>query len=347
MNELREKAMNTNFSQPPGDTKPFPSSPGKRATILLGLALVLMLCGFALYQLIHPEPSCQGKTLRQWIGEGAASVNSRQLMSSMMTNPAAADQAIAGVPAFVAVKSLGAEAVPTLMECLKTRRSSGPPSVWGQLYFNHIANSPYLSRLLPPSAVFARDPAPVVRFAALCLMGMNRISSEEQVALLVKIRKEQWDYSVVGYLLKRTLLSPEPVEPIIDRLCKEAGDNTLALELFDSYGVREAYLVKHFIPLLADTRAGLRQKTVFNLREMGPLAKPALPALMNTATHDSDHDIRRYAVGAIGAIGPGAKEAIPFLVNLVRAEDRSLGAAAANAIKQIDPQAALEPAVTP
>ena len=167
------------------------------------------------------------------------------------------------------------------------------------------------------------------------------------MALLVKWRKEKWDPSVGGYLLKRIALSPEPVEPIIERLCREAGDNTLALELYDAYGVREAYLVKYFIPLLNDKRPGLRQRTVWRLKEMGCLSKPALPALMNTVAHDPDDQIRSLAVGAIGAIGPGAKEAIPFLVNLAKAEDRRLGAAAAQAIKEIDPRAALGPAVNP
>ena len=336
------------FSPSPGAGRSFPRFLSSRAKILAGLALVLLFWGFVGFRLIYsPEPSYEGKTLRQWIQEGAVYADSSELMSLVRTDPAAADQALARVPAFGAMWALGAEAVPALMECLRIRPIPMSPPVWRRLYVEHIANSKYLSRLFPPSRFLVRNPTPATRFAALCLVGMNRLSAAKQVSLLVKLRHDSADYSVVCYLLKRTLLSPEPWEPILDRFFKESGDYPLAIELYNRYGVREVYLVKYFIPLLTNHQAGWRQTAACTLMNIGFISKPALPALMKAATSDPDALVRTFAVEAIGAIGPGAKEAIPLLVNLAKAEDGRLGAAAAQAIKQIDPRAANEPAVSP
>ena len=70
------------------------------------------------------------------------------------------------------------------------------------------------------------------------------------------------------------------------------------------------------------------------LRDHGPLANPAhfVPALMEML-RDSDPQVRRAAVRALGNIGPYAKPAIPVLTRLL--QDQFLHEAAAEALEKI------------
>jgi hypothetical protein len=72
----------------------------------------------------------------------------------------------------------------------------------------------------------------------------------------------------------------------------------------------------------------------------GPAATPALTELLR----DGDPYVRRYAADCLGDLGPVAKPAVPALLALYRDEGLpgSVRDTAAQALKQIDPQAAAE-----
>ena len=46
---------------------------------------------------------------------------------------------------------------------------------------------------------------------------------------------------------------------------------------------------------------------------LGPIAKPAVPALI-TSLNDSDAEVRRWAASCLGVVGPAAEAAVPALV---------------------------------
>ena len=72
--------------------------------------------------------------------------------------------------------------------------------------------------------------------------------------------------------------------------------------------------------LARQLREGDRQAkrdAAYALSQLGPGAKPALPALIEGA-RSRDAQIRAFSVSAIARIGPGAQEAIPVLIDQMR-----------------------------
>jgi esterase/lipase superfamily enzyme/HEAT repeat protein len=60
----------------------------------------------------------------------------------------------------------------------------------------------------------------------------------------------------------------------------------------------------------------------FTLEELGPAAKPALPALIDVVENKENDDLTRsLAADAIGKIGPAARDAVPTLIRVARDED--------------------------
>jgi HEAT repeat protein len=79
--------------------------------------------------------------------------------------------------------------------------------------------------------------------------------------------------------------------------------------------------------------------SVETLREIGPPAKTAVPALI-WALGDVRY-IRSTAADALRAIGPeSVKTAVPALVRLLKDDDAEVRSAAIKALKVIEPQAA-------
>jgi HEAT repeat protein len=62
---------------------------------------------------------------------------------------------------------------------------------------------------------------------------------------------------------------------------------------------------------------GLRATAAMELRELGPAARPATPALAE-ALKDRSLNVRYWAATALAAIGPDAREAVPALLAALR-----------------------------
>ena len=70
------------------------------------------------------------------------------------------------------------------------------------------------------------------------------------------------------------------------------------------------------------------------LRELGPLAKPAVPALVR-ALNCGDKYVEREAPRSLGAIGEGARDAVPTLIEKLRMSTRDAGWFSAEALGKI------------
>jgi len=108
---------------------------------------------------------------------------------------------------------------------------------------------------------------------------------------------------------------------------------------------------------LQEENAKFRWAAAVFLGEMGPAAEHAIP-LLEKATQSADKETASCAVQALGRLGPSAKQAVPDLTALLK--DLAMGSptimgrgfgqesvsnAAANAIAQIDPEAAAKASV--
>ena len=88
-------------------------------------------------------------------------------------------------------------------------------------------------------------------------------------------------------------------------------------------------------PLVED-----RISSAKDLGEIGPKAKAALPALIQTLQKDEDGGVRARAAGALGNIGPEAKEVVSALIEALKDEDGGVRARAAEALRKINTPAA-------
>jgi HEAT repeat protein len=85
---------------------------------------------------------------------------------------------------------------------------------------------------------------------------------------------------------------------------------------------------------LAEQDSQTRRLSAWTLGDLGPLAKPAVPALIR-ALDDRDPEVRREVAAALGQLGPEAKAAVKPLRDALN--DRNLRLHAAVALLQISP----------
>ena len=69
---------------------------------------------------------------------------------------------------------------------------------------------------------------------------------------------------------------------------------------------------------------------------LGPVAAPAVPALIDMVASDMDEQVRFEAALALAQIGPPAKDAIPVLADALRADNRYVRDNSVLALKRID-----------
>lgn len=82
--------------------------------------------------------------------------------------------------------------------------------------------------------------------------------------------------------------------------------------------------------------ADQRRAAAKALCDMGPEARPAVPALIQ-ALKDKDLFVRRFSAQAIGEVGPDAKEAVPALKASLGGSRKEVVEAAANALGKLGP----------
>ena len=104
---------------------------------------------------------------------------------------------------------------------------------------------------------------------------------------------------------------------------------------------KDGDLAKDFMRCLKNPHHFVREEAVRALRDLGPQAKSAVPALIEVLQHDPNADVRLTAGGTLGAIGPGAKAAIPSLTKALKDPDPHISRTAAWALGRIGAEAAV------
>jgi HEAT repeat protein len=94
--------------------------------------------------------------------------------------------------------------------------------------------------------------------------------------------------------------------------------------------------VPPLIDTLKDKESSVRLAAVQALGRLGPLAKPAVPGLIEVLQKDREAVVVGAAIWAVGEIGEGARDAIPALQKIIKEEDEPLPKAATEAINKIE-----------
>jgi HEAT repeat protein len=105
-----------------------------------------------------------------------------------------------------------------------------------------------------------------------------------------------------------------------------AGQAALALKTIDLAAARQ--VITAYLPALAEQDVHLRRNACSVLASLGPVAKPAVPALTH-ALNDSDEIVRARAVSALGEIGIPAKDVVPALATALHDNSSQVRHAAA------------------
>ncbi len=166
-----------------------------------------------------------------------------------------------------------------------------------------------------------------VRRFAVQALGTAKADPKVAVPVLKPLIKDNEKELAEAAITALGSMGPTAVAPLIDALNnkpkplakKEKGKKT---------------------PKVPDSSAHLRNKAAEALGQIGPEARAAVPALIQTL---KDPEVRAAAITALGAMGPAAKEALPALQELTKAKgakkDKALKQLTTTAIKKIRGQA--------
>jgi len=293
-----------------------------RAILILALAAPIVL-GLALLAIHGLEPSYQGKRLGAWLEELPA--------KSTVPAPGSVIGASSPSPQFdptveaasAAVRQIGTNAIPTLLDLLRRRDSRF-----------RLAVTSLLSKQSLIRFRFARD----YELRARSLAGFRALGpiAAPAVPKLLKLYRERDD-------LRRELqdalaaIEPESVRGLAGELDSPHVERRLdaAHILGDWFGPSAEPAVPALVRRLEedkDTR--VRQRAAVSLGRIARMPTLAVPAL-RMRLNDPDRLVRVLAINAIAEFGSAAESAVPELVKRLEDEDLGVRRCAASCLGKI------------
>jgi HEAT repeat protein len=188
------------------------------------------------------------------------------------------------------------------------------------------------------------------------------------------------DPSVRGYAVKalnEISYGDAEVRKTLEGLIRPAMPHAITIQLIAQYHLSSSNAVQTLIGILNDGSITNRNEAIYLLKEIGPKAQTATPALLKTlkhpdrylrakscatlaavkgeptqvvpflvdALHDPDSFVRANAAEALGLYGAKAKYAIPQLLAMKETTNRLENYCVQKALKQIDPETATKAGV--
>ncbi len=227
----------------------------------------------------QPEPVYQGKPLRYWVAKTASQ---GQTASDLIQ----ADQA---------VRHIGTNAIPTLLEMLQEKDST--------LKLKWIALLKKQHFIQPPQPAWLHNYQAVQAFEVLGPTASNAVSALVQVyrMKISQISQEDtlWALHGLGPSVLPTA-TPVLLNAITnsDRLLSAIAAETIG----QIHGQPEVF-VPALINATKDSNLDIRFNAVYALGEYGSAAKPAVPTLIS-ALNDADPSVRASATNALKQIDP-------------------------------------------
>jgi hypothetical protein len=263
---------------------------GRRKAAILLLVAALGGAAFLAWTFYRPEPVYQGKALSAWAQQYGS--------NRWNANQAAAREAE------VAVRQIGSDAIPFLLDQVRTEESRTKkklrellPRTWhDNLHLNDTSGK---TRRIGAHGIAA--------------LGTNAPAS------------------VVPRLIEIATHHPE-----------EDG-RYIAVFALSRLGPRAESAVLFFIQCLTNTCAIIREEGAVGLGQVGRQPEIAIPALMKyiESARASPHGFEaRAAIAALGRFGTNAKPAVPLLLSFLKHEKVELREAVTNYLPYIDADAA-------
>jgi hypothetical protein len=106
-------------------------------------------------------------------------------------------------------------------------------------------------------------------------------------------------------------------------------------------------LIQRRLPQPVENSTGTRTNAATLLGLMGPIAKPAIPALIQTLQQDDSPEVRQAAAAALGRPGYQDKIIAAALNQALQDTDARVRFSAAKALRSIDPEVATKAGVSP
>jgi HEAT repeat protein len=97
--------------------------------------------------------------------------------------------------------------------------------------------------------------------------------------------------------------------------------------------------IQAHLPPPAPDNSAIRLNAVYVLSQMGSLAQPAIPALIQTSKQDEQLPVRYRAMWALADIGKGDRNATAALTQAIKDTDLKIGIVATKALSKIDSEA--------
>jgi HEAT repeat protein len=275
------------------------------------------------------EPSFNGKTLRDWLRQEGPQVQSRVRMPGFVVGVRPDFQRTEQEAAKIAIRSMGRDAVPLLLEILRNGSAEAREAVKGFAALREIARpaTAELLQLLDESdetihqcAILALgyvDDSPVTVRALMDELRANSLSAIESLGnmgqaaasaapmLVARLKKSEpgWDIPLIIALGK--IRSKVAIPVLVEIIEREAAK-------LDNRGRDIGSLDR-------------RQYAIDALGRIGAEARETVPFLTELLKRENTSNImdlyfKRGLIAALGSIGPEAREAIPILTEISRNE---------------------------
>ncbi len=297
----------------------------KRVYIALAVLLVI-LAGVIAWQglrLREREPEYQGRGLRTWLREARGQSN-RQARGR----------------AEAAIRQIGTNAIPTLLEMLRQKDSPLTSKLipwWGR----HIAERRHLPSLirLPP---WYRNQAQILNSEAERGFEILGTNAQQTVTALMEVCEQNISPSsrmyAAGALSGIAVAAPSTVPSFL----RWAASTNQSVRLLAVSALSRGRLEPSLVVASTNKYVRLRAVGVLSQGRFEPsLVVPALSKWLS----DADNDVRLFAAQGLGWYGAEARQAVPALVPLLSDPNGDVRTIAAIALKKIDPEAAAKAGV--
>jgi HEAT repeat protein len=281
----------------------------KKRFILLAGLLALLLCVLGWLVLSHsePEPFYQGKLLSAWLKD----------LRVMYADDSRADEA------GKAIRHMGRDAVPFLINLLERRESSRCQRILRWAIEHHLHKSPYV---------------PVTEDHHQAVLACYELGPEARPAIpaLIALLSDDFTRRDVGNALVR--IGSDALIPIIGALTNtNNGVRQEVVVLLAAFRSNTPVVIPALVKSLNDTNKYVRSLAARSLGQLGQAPEVAIPALERRLT-DPDAQVRWCACHAIGQFKQQALSEVPPLLAALADPDPEVRSAAAIALVTIDPK---------
>ena len=282
----------------------------------------------ALVRWFPKEPVYQGKPISFWIQELGRTQPMRIWESDR--------------PAKEAVRTLGTNAVPYLAKAMRRRSTSGEwyRQLWPKL--------PGIIRDRLPHPVYPGAVRREAATMLAELIGRHRAAGTDQVvsALIDAVRDPQSDLRIIAIGVLGTLAAQyknqTALAALIDALdSPEPSVRYHAANQLCSTGPEAGAALPLLTKCMSDTNTGVRVNAAMAVYRISGQSDEPVRILVEAMKADSPTD-RGNSAAHLSQIGPAAKPAVPALRQLFRDPDQYASSWASEALKKIDPDSIRE-----